>query len=110
MARCLLAQYGIPQSSNLHIQCLCHVVNLVVQAILYELGEAEDPEKNNYYAQNRDKLVHFDPSTNPDQAESDNKEFDDDSEEEEEPIEVEDEELKKKSNKKLSYKGAHCVD
>ena len=67
----------------------------MVQAILYELGEAEDPEKNDYYAQNRDKPVHFDPSTDPDQAELDNEEFDDDSEEEEEPIEVEDEEFEK---------------
>jgi len=72
VARTLLTKYGIPESPNLHIRCACHVVNLVVQAILLALGEADDPDNVDYFTLNKDQALHFDVSTDPDQIELDN--------------------------------------
>lgn len=102
VAHCLLAKYGIPESPNLHIRCLCHVVNLVVQAILCALGEAEDPEANDYYDQNKNRSIHFDANTDPDQVELDNEEFLDIDDKDEEPLSLEEEEKRQAQKSCLS--------
>ena len=45
---------------NNRIRCLAHVVNLVVQAILKELDEAEAAELHDYYLDNKDAPLHYD--------------------------------------------------
>ena len=77
VARILLAKYGIPQSPNLHIRCICHVVNLVVQAILATLGEVDNPDEIDYYSLNKEQPFHLDIDADPDQVELDNEEFED---------------------------------
>jgi hypothetical protein len=79
-----LAKYGIPESPNLHVRCLCHVVNLVVQAVLAELGEADDPDDIDYFMLNKEQAIHLDIDTDPDQLELNEEEFDDELDDEEE--------------------------
>ena len=109
VSRILLAKYGIPPSPNLHIRCVCHVVNLVVQAILAALGEADDPDEIDYYALNKKWPVHLDINSNPDQIELDREQFregvdsEDDSETtSEENMTLEDEERVKATESPLS--------
>ena len=46
----LLKRYGIHFTpENGQIRCLAHVVNLIVQKILHELFEADDPALQDYY-------------------------------------------------------------
>ena len=40
---------------------MAHVVNLIVQAILAELNEADDPEQDDYYIPNKHIPFHYDP-------------------------------------------------
>jgi hypothetical protein len=40
---------------------MAHVVNLIVQAILVELSEADDPEQDDYYIPNKHIPFHYDP-------------------------------------------------
>jgi len=68
VARILSAKYGIPELPNLHIRCFCHVVNLVVQAILTALGEADDPDNIDYCSLNKEQPFHLDINTDPDQC------------------------------------------
>lgn len=96
-ARVLLAKYGIPASpQNMHVRCMCHVVNLVVQAILHALSEAEDPDLTDYFdVDAKESPVHSDPTRDDDQREMDDEEFDDETEKQAgnvEKIEIEDEE------------------
>ena len=106
VARILLAKYGIPQSPNLHIRCTCHVVNLVVQAILAALGEVDDPDEIDYYSLNKEQPFHLDIDTDPDQVELDNEEFEDRAAEGEvvdwENISMEEEEKMKATKSPLS--------
>jgi hypothetical protein len=102
VARILLAKYGIPSSPNLHIRCFCHVINLVVQAILAALGEADDPDDVDYYSLNKEQPFHLDIDTDPDQVALDDEEFDDDVEEEFENITLEEEEKPKATESPLS--------
>ena len=44
---------------NARIRCLAHVVNLVVQKILSTLGEAEDPDQDDYYVPNKHLPFHY---------------------------------------------------
>ena len=100
-----LARYGIPPSPNLHICCVCHVVNLVVQAILAALGEADDPDKVDYYTLNKEQSLHLDINANPDQIELDGEEFQDEVDDEmtpEENIMLEEEEKLKATESPLS--------
>ena len=101
----LLAKYGIPQSPNLHIHCICHIVNLVVQAILATLGEADNPDKVDYFTLNKEQPLHLDINVDPDQVGLDNEEFQDEEDDEavpEENITLEDEEKLKAMESPLS--------
>lgn len=58
----LLQKYGLPfHAQNARIRCMAHVVNLIVQAILAELSEANDPEQDDYYIPNKHIPFHYDP-------------------------------------------------
>ena len=93
VAHYLLTKYGIPESPNHHICCLCHVVNLVVQSILAALGEANDPQDNDNFLLNKDQPFHLDIDSNADQVALDREEFNSDSEDNiEENVTMEDEE------------------
>ena len=75
-AHALLSKYNIPINPNLHVQCLCHVVNLVVQAILSALSEAENPDNIDYYTvDGKHAPVHSDPTQDLEQLELENKVF-----------------------------------
>ena len=105
VGRILLAKYGIPVSPNLHIRCVCHVVNLVVQAILATLGEADDPDDLDYYTLNKEQPLHLDIDADPDQVELDSEEFPDEMGDEmaaDENIVLEEEEKSKATESPLS--------
>lgn len=104
IARIRLARYGIPPSPNLHIRCVCHVVNLVVQAILAALGEADDPDEVDYYTLTKEQPLHLDIDADPDQIELDSEEFQDEDDETtpEENIMLEEEEKLKATESPLS--------
>ena len=55
----LLTRYGIPKTSDMHIQCFAHVVNLVVQAFLYALDEVESPDQEDHYLLSREYPIHY---------------------------------------------------
>ncbi|KAJ3753352.1 ribonuclease H-like domain-containing protein, partial [Lentinula raphanica] len=53
-------KYGIHfHSENNRIRCLAHVVNLVVQAILKALDEAESSDDVDYFLLNKDQPIHY---------------------------------------------------
>ena len=79
-----LAKYGIPELSNLHVRCICHVINLVAQAVLAELGEVDDPNEVDYFMLNKEQAIHLDIDTDPDQLELDEEEFEDELDDEQE--------------------------
>lgn len=60
----------------MHIRCFCHVINLVVQAILASLREADDPDNVDYYSLNKEQPFHLGIDTDPDQVALDDEEFD----------------------------------
>ena len=80
-----LAKYRILELPNLHIHCLCHIINLVVQTILAVLREADDPDDIDYYTLNKEQPLHLDIGTDPEQCELDKvqylKEMDEDEDE-----------------------------
>src|ERR1700683_3611977 len=58
----LLQKYSLQfHAQNAQIRCMAHVVNLIVQAILAELNEADDPEQDDYYIPNKHIPFHYDP-------------------------------------------------
>jgi hypothetical protein len=105
VARTLLAKYRIPESPNLHVRCVCHVVNLVVQDILAALGEADSPDDIDYYSFHKEQPFHLDIDADPDQIELDHEEFEDDVEDkntDSDNITLEDEEKSEATNSPLS--------
>ncbi|KAJ7676984.1 hypothetical protein DFH06DRAFT_976182 [Mycena polygramma] len=66
---------------NSQIRCLAHVVNLVVQKLLHELDEAEDPETADDYVPNKDLPFHYDPARDPELIELEREVFTVDDEE-----------------------------
>lgn len=74
-ARCLLARYGIPFTEDMHIRCIAHVINLVVQAFLHAIDEAVDPEVEDWYELNKDEPIYYDISKDPDQIELEDEEI-----------------------------------
>lgn len=88
---------------------MCHVVNLVVQAILATLGEADNPDDVDYYTLNKEQPLHLDINADPDQIALDQEEFPDDIEDDsdaetslEENIMLEEEEKLKATDSVLS--------
>ena len=108
IAHCLLAWYGIPESPNLHVCCMCHIVNLVAQAILHSNSEADNPDITNYYTLNKENPVHIDIENDPEQIELDQEEFPDDNPEgagpgeAPDPISLEEEEKREACKSPLS--------
>jgi hypothetical protein len=77
----------------------------VVQAILATLGEADDPDKVDYFTLNKEQPLHLDINVDPDQVGLDNEEFQDEEDDEvvpEENITLEDEEKLKATESPLS--------
>ena len=66
-ARCLLARYGIPWNPDMQIRCIAHIVNLIVQAILHGVDEADDPSLVDYFELHKDEPIHYDPAVSPEQ-------------------------------------------
>lgn len=76
-ARLLLERYGIPPSPNQQIRCIAHAINLIVQAMLFAMDEADDPDKIDNYLADKSAPVHYDVDNDQDQRELDEEEFDD---------------------------------
>lgn len=51
----------------MHIRCIAHIINLVVQAFLYGLDEGEDPEILDWFTVNKDLPIYYDPTTDEEQ-------------------------------------------
>ncbi|KAF4609484.1 hypothetical protein D9613_012328 [Agrocybe pediades] len=73
--RLLLARYGIPFTPDMHIRCIAHVINLVVQSFLHALDEAADPETEDWYDLNKSAPLHYDITKDPDQIALDTEVF-----------------------------------
>ncbi|KAJ3559032.1 hypothetical protein NP233_g11365 [Leucocoprinus birnbaumii] len=63
--------YNIEPSSHRHIRCFAHVINLVVQAILHLLKEANDPNSHNDFPINKDLPIYYNPTANEDESHED---------------------------------------
>lgn len=84
---------------------MCHVINLVVQAILHAIGEADNPDITDYYTLNKENPIHHDVENDPEQVEMDQEEFEeteDGAPEVPDPITLEEEEKLKASKSSLS--------
>jgi hypothetical protein len=120
----LLQKYKIDfHEENNHIRCMAHVVNLVVQAFLASLDEADNPDNYDWFIPNKHLPVHYDPDDddevqaweNEPEIEADNNEgnlefedpmaLDDDDQEELEKLDKQDidTELKLSPIKKVSH-------
>lgn len=64
----ILSKYGTPYTPDMHIRCIAHVVNLVVQAILAGLDEADDPDKVDYFTLHKGSPIHYDIDADENQA------------------------------------------
>jgi hypothetical protein len=62
---------------------IAHIVNLVVQALLHKLDEANNPDEEDYFTSTKDTLLHYDVEKDEDQIDLEKKEFDEDMMEEE---------------------------
>jgi hypothetical protein len=52
----------------MHIRCIAHVINLVVQALLAAMDEADDPAVVDYFTLHRDAPIHYNIDEDQDQA------------------------------------------
>ncbi|EKM48650.1 uncharacterized protein PHACADRAFT_108524 [Phanerochaete carnosa HHB-10118-sp] len=99
LALLLLKRYSIHfNPENGQIRCIAHVVNLVVQKILHELSEADDPALRDYYEEfAKHEPFHYNPEEDGDlkALEAEDEELDDgeDSSDSEDDDEFEDEDL-----------------
>jgi hypothetical protein len=74
----LLQKYGLQfHPQNARIRCMAHVVNLIVQAILVELNEADDPEQDDYYIPNKHIPFHYNPDDDEEVQQMENEDDDD---------------------------------
>lgn len=76
-ARCLLARYNIPWTPDMHIRCIAHVINLVVQAFLYGIDEADDPDIVDNFDSNKDTPIHYNINEDEDQIAMENEAMED---------------------------------
>lgn len=61
LGKLLFDKYGIHfHSENNRIRCLAHIVNLVVQAILKALDEADSSDEVDYFLLHKDLPIHYD--------------------------------------------------
>ena len=99
---------------NGQINCVTHIVNLVVQAILAALDEADDPDVIDYF--NKDLPIHYD--ANEDEVQQnleceefgeDDKEIEEEEEEEEEAAGVSWEELSALKKVRIRKKSARSA-
>jgi hypothetical protein len=64
----VLAKYGVSYTPDMHIRCIAHVVNLVVQAVLAALDEADDPDNIDYFTLHKETPIHYSVDKDEDQA------------------------------------------
>jgi len=76
VGRCILARYGIPYTPDMHIRCIAHVINLIVQAFLAALDEADNPDDIDYYEFMKDLPIHYNVDEDQDQIALDNESLD----------------------------------
>jgi len=62
----------------MHIRCIAHVINLVVQAFLYAIDEGDNPDVEDWYELNKDTPIHYDITKDQDQQALDSEGLDDD--------------------------------
>ncbi|KAJ3513785.1 hypothetical protein NLJ89_g2755 [Agrocybe chaxingu] len=74
----LRTRYGIEPTPDVHIRCTAHVINLVVQAFLFALDEAPDPDDNDQYADIQDYPIHYNVEQDEVQEALEAEEFDED--------------------------------
>jgi hypothetical protein len=67
LARHILSLYSVSYHKDSHVHCLNHVMNLVFQKLLASLGEADDPDEVDYFAQNGEEPIFYDVERDPDQ-------------------------------------------
>lgn len=77
VARCLLARYNIPWTPDMHIRCIAHVINLIVQAFLYGMDEADDPDIVDNFDSNKDAPIHYNVDEDEDQIAMENEAMED---------------------------------
>ncbi|KAG6839502.1 hypothetical protein C0991_002004, partial [Blastosporella zonata] len=61
----------------MHVRCTAHVINLVIQAMLFVMEEADNPSICNYYEVDKSAPIHYDPSNDDEQSELDKEPFED---------------------------------
>jgi len=76
-AHCLLACYNIPWTPDMHIWCIAHVINLVVQAFLHGIDEADDPNIVDNFDSNKDDPIHYNINEDEDQITMENEAIED---------------------------------
>src|ERR1700691_1753097 len=77
----LLSRYNLGfHEANGRIRCLAHVVNLVVQKILSYLGDADDPDEEDYFLPNKHLPFHYDAEQDVDVRDMEGEEYDEDDE------------------------------
>lgn len=95
----LLQKYGLNvHALNARIRCMAHVVNLIVQALLAALDEADDPDKDDYYIANKHLPFHYDPNDDDEVQEMEAEGDKEDGEGEDDDDDDEDEEFEKLLN------------
>ena len=74
-ARCLLARYRIVYTPDMQVRCIAHVLNLIVQAFLYGMDEALNPDDIDYYEDHKDGPIHYDIDKDEEQLAIENKDL-----------------------------------
>jgi hypothetical protein len=62
LVQLIKAHYDLDMDKkDLQIRCLAHVVNLIVQALLNGMGEADDPDTVDYFTLDATAPIHYSP-------------------------------------------------
>jgi len=62
----ILQKYNVPYTPDMHIRCIAHVVNLIVQAFLAAMDEADSPDNIDYFLLHKESPIHYDPDDDED--------------------------------------------